>query len=140
MIQTIKTDNGYCVEAAVTLQNGPQPASVRFQISNGAVSKLHPRDLPQFKLPDDFLNDTRVVTIGRLGGSSRYHVVKAVIAIVGTKPGARERIWKYAIDLHVAVPAEYNAELPSVIGQDITRNWAWSRLPDADIFRITPRA
>ena len=120
MIHGIKTADGYCVDAAVTLQHRPRPTSVRFQISTGAaVSKLHPRDRPQFGLPDDFLNDTRVVTISGLGGSAPYHVVKAVIAIAGMGPGARDRTWEYSIDLHIAVPDEYNAELPSVISRDI---------------------
>ena len=76
--------------------------------------------------------------IDNLGGSAPYHVVKAGIAITGMGPGARDRTWEYSIDLHIAVPDEYNAELPSVIGRDSIGNWALSIPRTADTFHIVP--
>ena len=105
------------VFAAVTLPRLGFTRRVRLLVDTGAdVTSLHPMDCQGIAY--DLLVDTSETT--GIGGISEYYREPALVTF---RDHEESNLQVYRMFIDIARPTQYNDSVPSLLGQDILRNW-----------------
>lgn len=94
-----------------------------FRVDTGADhTSIHPRDANRLRVPFHLLANT--VSLRGIGGSQLYYWQPATLAF-----SSGGETFVYSVELAIAAPSEYNATLPSLLGQDVLRHWQMLHAP-----------
>ena len=86
-------------------------------VDTGTVATcLHPSDAIRARIPFEELGNE--IGYAGVGGSATYF---REVANLLFEDDSRSRI--YRLNLLIAVPAEHNRELPSLLGRDVLNRW-----------------
>lgn len=126
MIAGAVTPAGIFVTADVVIDDHIRSRGIDFLVDTGAGETIiHPRDVELLSLPPRMLAEAPLTYIWGIGGRAAFRQLSATITIADADADAEGNTttWSYPVDLHIAEPADYNGEFPSILGRDVLYHW-----------------
>ena len=79
---------------------------------------IHPKDGPELLIPYQSLN--RPATVRGIAGTSQRYLEDAVISF---RDSLGTPVFRYRVTVRIGKPDDVDLRLPSLLGQDLLRNW-----------------
>ena len=118
------TQDGIFVTAEVLINDHRGGSDIRFLVDTGAgVTIIHPMDVELLHLPPRMLAEAPLTYIPGIGGVAAFRQLSATITIADADAEGNTATWRYSVELHIAEPADYNGEFPSILGRDVLYHW-----------------
>lgn len=106
---------------------------VDFLVDTGSdTTSLHPRDSYNLAIPLQQLRHS--TTLAGIGGAQTYFQADATLVFYD-----EEQAYMYYLGLAIARPSQHNLRLPSLLGQDMLRQWRTVHDPTDRVLQFTVR-
>ena len=95
---------------------------------------IHPKDGAELRVPYTSLN--RPTTVRGIAGRSQRYLEDAVISF---RDSLGSPVFRYRVTVRIGKPDNVDPRLPSLLGQDILRNWRTIHEPALQRLEFVPR-
>ena len=106
---------------------------------------IHPKDGPELLIPYPSLNWpttvpyqslNRPTTVRGIAGTSQRYLEEAVISF---RDSLGKPVFRYRVTVRIGKPDDVDLRLPSLLGQDLLRNWRTIHEPALQRLEFIPR-
>ena len=129
-------DNGRPhVSAHIEIPRLSMTGTIPLLVDTGADNTcIHPKDGPELLIPYQSLN--RPTTVRGIAGTSQRYLEDAVISF---RDSLGTPVFRYRVTVRIGKPDDVDLRLPSLLGQDLLRNWRTIHEPALQRLEFIPR-